>query len=451
MAACSLAPDYVRPEAPIPENAGLLVDQGPSLPAWEDYLPETRLRKLILTALDKNRDLRVAGLKILEARAEFGMARSERFPMLEGMASETASGGARLMTNQTYELALSLPAFEIDYLGRLNDLSRAALERYLGTIEAGRYTRLTLVASVAGAYLDNRLAIERVRLTERNLKSFRDSRSFVEERLRSGQADLLELEQAKGMVAFAEAQLATRKAELVKTENALAFWIGDFGALELPEATPLMKWPKLTLPEGIRSGILLGRPDIMEAEHALLAANANIGAARAAFFPSINLTGSLGVMSMELSSLLGGNNSVWSFGPRVTIPIFNAGRNRANLDLAEVRKDMAVAEYEKAIQNAFREVAEGLGMRGRLAERLKAQSNYLATQRRVLELAENRYQNGVISYLEVLEAQRNVLEAELELLEIKREQIFNDISLYSAMGGGFPEEDEDLATPAAKP
>jgi Cu(I)/Ag(I) efflux system outer membrane protein len=417
--------------------------QGLSKLKWEYFLPEERLRALVGLALEKNRDLRLAGLKILEARAEFGMSRSERFPMLEGELAQETSGGSRRSTQESYEAGLTLPVFEIDYLNRLGDLERAALETYLGTLEAARYAKIVLVSSVSGAYLRNRLAEERVKLMERNLNNFRVSRAFVEERIRSGQADLLELEQARGMVAYAEAQLEARKSELVTTQNELSFWLGDFEteSLDLPKPLPLLKWPRLNLPEGLKSEVLLDRPDVMEAERALIAANANIGAARAAFFPSIGLTGSLGVMGMDLESLFRGGGDLWSFGPRLTIPIFNAGRNRANLDLAEIRKDMAIVDYEMAIQKAFREVADGLGLRERLSQRLKAQTNYLNIQRRVLELATNRYQNGVIGYLEVLEAQRSVLEAELDLLEIKSDWILNDISLFAALGGGFPRED----------
>ncbi|MDR2387122.1 MAG: efflux transporter outer membrane subunit [Deltaproteobacteria bacterium] len=448
---CSLAPEYRRPAAPVPEVLGALNEGAEwsdvevvGLVKWEDFLPEERLRALIKLALEKNRDLKLAGLKILEARAEFGLSRSERWPKLEGELSQETSGGSKRETEESYEASLMLPVFEIDYLNRLGHLERGALERYLGTIEAGRYAKITLVSSVAGAYLENRLAEERVKLMESNLNNFRVSRAFVEERIRSGQADLLELEQARGLVAYAEAQLEGRKAELIRSQNELAFWLGDFESLplELPRAWPLLKWPRLNLPEGLRSEVLLNRPDVMEAERALIAANANIGAARAAFFPSIGLTGSLGLMGLDLASLFRGGGDLWSFGPRITIPIFTAGRNRANLDLAEIRKDMAIVDYEMAIQKAFREVAEGLSLRERLAQRLKAQSNYLGIQRRVLELASNRYQNGVISYLEVLEAQRSVLEAELDLLEIKKDWIFNDLALFAALGGGFPREEE---------
>lgn len=450
LSACSLAPDYVRPAAPVPDGltagagrgAASPAPEGAPLPGWREFLPEPRLAALIDAALKNNRDLRAASLRILEARAELGMARAERLPMLEAMAGETAAGGAGRETSRDFEAALSLPSFEIDYLSRVGDMSRAALERYLGTVEAGRAARLALVSSVSEAYLSQRLAVERRRLTARNLASFESSRAFVEGRIVSGQSDMLDLEQARGMAAFARAQLAAREAEVVRTGNALSVWLGDFGETELPPPLELLKWPALQLPAAVRSETLLARPDVMEAEHMLMASNADIGAARAAFFPSISLTGNLGVMSMELSSLFGGGNEAWSFGPRITLPIFSGGRNMANLDLAEVRKDMAVVEYEAAVQTAFREVKDGLELRSRLGERLSAQADYLGTQRRVLALATNSYLNGAVSYLEVLEAQRNVLEAELELLEIKMEQIFNDISLYAALGGGFPDEPE---------
>ncbi|MDR2367280.1 MAG: efflux transporter outer membrane subunit [Deltaproteobacteria bacterium] len=450
-AGCSLAPDYVRPAAPVPGTLGSPGEPGARLPPWEEFFPEPRLRALLGIALGNNRDLRLAALRVLEARAGFGLARAGRLPMVEGEVGWERSGGPRRMTEESYEAALALPAFEIDYLNRLGDLSRAALETYLGTAEAGRYARITLMSGVAGAYLESRLAAERVGLTRRNLQSFRASRAFVEERLRSGQADLLELEQARGLVAFAEAELEARKAELVLAENALAFWVGDFGGPELPGATALLKWPELRLPEGVPSETLLARPDIREAEHALRAANANVGAARAAFFPSISLTGSLGAMGADFSSLVGAGGGLWSFGPRITIPIFNAGRNRANLDLAEVRKDIAVATYEKAIQSAFREVADAMGQKASLTRRLKAQANYLAIQRRVLELANNRYQNGTIGYLDVLEAQRSVLEAELSLVAIQKERIANDVALFAYLGGGFPADPPETAGPRPAP
>jgi Cu(I)/Ag(I) efflux system outer membrane protein len=440
-AGCSLAPDYQRPQAPVPPSIGAPeTSEELRLPSFQEFLPEPRLTKLIELALEDNRDLKLATLKIEEALAQYGVTRSERFPMLEAQSSDSVRGGSDQSTSNQYGVELMLPSFELDFFGRVKNMSQAALENYLATSEAQRYARIALISSVAGAYLDTRLAWEKRRLTERNLENFRSSMAFVEERILSGQSSLLDLERARGLVDFAQADLASRKAEIIRAENALNILLGDFNSKELPEPLPLLKWPKLTLPDGLDSSVLLNRPDILEAEHQLIAANADIGAARAAFFPKLSLTGALGFMSMELASLFDTSSDQWSFTPIVSLPIFSGGKNRRNLDLAEVRREMAVVNYEKAVQGAFKETAETLTVRSELAERFSHQQRYLSTQRRVLELASNRYQSGVISYLEVLEAQRDVFEAEMVLLEIKREQIFNDIALYSALGGGFPSE-----------
>jgi Cu(I)/Ag(I) efflux system outer membrane protein len=404
-------------------------------------------------ALEENRDLKLATLRIREALAEYGVTGSERFPMLEVSGSQTVSGGGGgRRTTEDYEAGLMLPSFELDFFGRINSMTEAARENYLATQAAARYARLALLTSVCGAYLDARLAQERFGLTQRSLESWRSSMAFIEERIISGQAQLLDLEQARAMVAFAEASLALQRVEIAKAQNALKLVLGDFKELTLPSPVPLANWPQVTLPENLPSESLLTRPDILEAEHKLLARNADIGAARAAFFPKISLTGALGFMSMRLASLFDPGSDQWSFSPVVTIPIFSGGRNRANLELSEIRREMAIVEYEMTIQSAFREVAEGLEVRKLISQRLEAQRKYLSAQRRVLDLAANRYQSGVVSYLEVLAAQREVFDAEMTLLEIKREEIFNDLSLYTALGGGFPSDpEENLASPVATP
>jgi Cu(I)/Ag(I) efflux system outer membrane protein len=444
LSACSLAPEYQRPPLPVPQRLGDDVDAPTDgrlkLPSYKEFLPEPRLRELIAIALTENRDLRLASLRIDEALAQYGVTRSEQFPMLEAMASDSVQGASDKSTSSDYEVGLSIPAFELDFFGRVRNMTQAALDEYLATAHSERYARIAIVSSVAGAYLDTRLAWERKKLTERNLQNFKASMAFVEERILSGQSSLLDLERARGLVEFAYSELAGRKAEIVRAENALNILLGNFDPKELSEPLALLKWPTLELPSGLSSTNLLNRPDILEAEHQLMGANADIGVARAAFFPTISLTGILGFMSMELSSLFSTDTDQWSFTPKLTLPLFSGGRNRQNLALAEIRKEMAVVNYEKAIQGAFKEVLEALSVRADIAERFSHQQRYLATQRRVLELASNRYQSGVISYLEVLEAQRDVYDAEMTLLEIKREQVFNDISLYTALGGGFEED-----------
>jgi Cu(I)/Ag(I) efflux system outer membrane protein len=447
VSACSLAPRYERPPAPVPPLAG---DPGSAeaavaLPPLAEFLPEARLKALIEAALRENRDLALASLKVREALAQYGVAFAERLPMLEAEGGvEVSGGGGGRRTTEQYEAGLSFPSFEIDFFQRVANMSQAAREDWLASVEAARMVRLGLLGSVAGAYLDTRLAAERLRLTERTLSSLRSSMAFVNERIVSGQSSLLDLEQARAMVAFAEAELAARRLEIARSDSALRLLLGDFGEMELPPPAPILSWPDVSLPEGLPSATLLSRPDILEAEHMLIASHADIGAARAAFFPRLSLTGALGFMSMELASLFDDGNDQWSYRPLLTIPLFAGGRNRANLELAEVRREMAVVTYEMAVQGAFKEVHEGLSVRRLLADRVQAQRRYVSAQRRVLELATSRYQSGVISYLEVLEAQRNVFDAEMALLELRREQLYNDLSLYVALGGGFPEDRSTL-------
>ncbi|MDR1545702.1 MAG: efflux transporter outer membrane subunit [Deltaproteobacteria bacterium] len=441
LTACSLAPQYQRPPAPIPASAGepSAAQAEPAVPPWRDFFPEPRLQALLAAALEDNRDLRLAALKVLEARARFGVARGERLPMVEAMGVETVSGSQRMPATRDYEAGLSA-AFELDFFGRLKSMSEAAFEEYLAAEEAGRAARLSLVAMVAEAYLENRMAEEGLGLARRNLASWRSSLAFVEERVRSGQSSLLDLEQAKSMAAFAEVAVAERKEAAIRSESALQLLLGDFGARELPEPLTLEGWKPAPLPAGVPSTVLLRRPDVLEAEHMLKAANADIGATRAAFFPSISLTGQYGFMSERLDGLLSGQNAGWSFIPKITLPIFSGGRNLANLDLAEVRRSEAVVAYEMTVQTAFRETAEALAVREQLAKRHQAQRKYLNSLRQVQELAVNRYQSGAVSYLEVLDAQRSVFEAEMALLEIRVAQLMNETALYRALGGGLDGE-----------
>jgi Cu(I)/Ag(I) efflux system outer membrane protein len=441
LSACSLAPVYVRPEPPVPQAASTGPPGGPedlqSLHGlgWRDFFHDPRLRELIALGLEHNRDLRISAFSVAEARARYGLEKAERLPQLEAGGSATYSGRFEEPSARSYEAAL-MPAFELDFFGRLRSLSEAALQNYLATAEAEKAFRIALVSQIARAYLAELLARERLALTRSNLESRRGSRAFIEERVRSGQSSLLDLEQARGMVEFASAEVARGERELIEAELALKLLLGDFEPRKAPSSS--LKNQKLAaLPQGVRSTVLLERPDVMEAEHQLRAANADIGAARAAFFPSISLTGSLGYMSDDLGALFSGATGLWSFLPKIGLPIFTGGRNRANLALAEIRRESSVAQYEKTVQNAFRETAEALLSRKTFHDQYAAQERYLASQRQVLELAENRYVNGAVTYLEVLDAQRSLFQAELDLISLRRDQLVNEISLYSALGGGL--------------
>ncbi|MDR2141112.1 MAG: efflux transporter outer membrane subunit [Deltaproteobacteria bacterium] len=443
---CSLAPEYLRPAAPVPRQLsqeGQPVEEL-ALPAWESFFQEPRLQALIRIALIENRDLRLAALNVLAARATYGVSQADRYPNLDLEGQKSVTGGADKPTAASYELGLR-SGFEVDFFGRLKNMSQAAFQRYLEATEAARAARLSLIAQVTEAYLETRLSQETLDLTNRTLHSWRASVAFVERSLISGQSTLLDLEMARAQVARAEAAQAAARTNLVRAENALKLLTGQLGQPELPPAWALADWPRPRLPANIASSALLNRPDLLEAERSLIASHADIGVARAAFFPSLSLTGQFGYMSDQLGSLVAGANSGWSFIPGVSLPLFAGGRNRQNLELAETRRDQAVAQYEKAIQVAFREVAEALAARPRLAEELSAQRQYLAAQKRVLALATDRYQNGVISYLETLSAQRDVLEAEMTAINMRKNQILNDIQLYLALGGG------DLATATPDP
>ncbi|MDR1946559.1 MAG: efflux transporter outer membrane subunit [Desulfovibrio sp.] len=439
--ACSLSPDYIRPEAPVPAS----LSASPAVPLnatgmfslkTRDFFRDPRLRELITVALRQNRDLRLALLSVQEAGAQYRVQRAERLPQMDGEASDTYGGDLKGTESNRYNV-MGATAFELDLFGRLRSMSDAALQRYLATEEAAKAARIALVSQTAQSYLSERLASELLRLAERTLQSRQASLAFIERRVQSGQSSLLDLEQARGMTESAKAEVAAGKNDLTRAENALKLLIGSFAPLDIPPPTALTDMRFADLPQGLPSSLLLERPDIMESEHALQAANADIGAARAAFFPSISLTGNLGATSDDLNLLFSGATSAWSFLPKISLPVFSGGRNTAELDIAEVRKERAVIQYEQRIQTAFREAADALLTRDALADRLAAQRRYLQSQQLVLSLATSNYVNGAVSYLTVLDAQRSVFDAERTLLGIRRDQLANDVSLYTALGGGL--------------
>jgi Cu(I)/Ag(I) efflux system outer membrane protein len=441
--ACSLAPDYVRPTAPIPstltaENA-VAPDAAYRLTGRRDFFKDPRLRELIALSLEHNRDLRLATLAVAEAKARYGVQNAERLPRLDAMGNAEYVGRLdRGGVAKSYEAPLAA-AFELDLFGRLRSMSEAAFQSYMAKEESRKAAVISLVSQVAQSYFSERLAVERLRLARDNAASWRSSHAFIQRRVQSGQSSLLNLEQARSMVEFAAAGVAQREREALQADNALRLLTGSFAQREFSPAVPLKKQHLSDLPQGVLSSVLLNRPDIMEAEHTLRAANADIGAARAAFFPSISLTGNLGYMSDDLSRLISPGSAFWSFLPAVRLPIFSGGRNTAELELAELRKEGSIVQYEKAVQNAFREVADALQSRSSFARQYQAQERYLASQRQVLALATSQYAGGAVSYLEVLDAQRNVFQAEQDLLEIRYGQLINDVSLYSALGGGLGE------------
>lgn len=449
----SLAPEYQRPEAPVPASypggqagavAGIrAVDIG-----WREFFQDPRLQVLIETALEHNRDLRSAVLNIEAARAAYNIQSAERLPSLDAQGSfsrgrtpATLSPTGQDRTTSQYQVGLGIAAFELDFFGRVSSLSEAALAEFLATEEAARAAQISLVAEVGRAYLAERAFAEQLELARQTLAAREDSLRLVRQRFEAGAASALELWQAETLVESARVSVAALERQQAQAGNALALLVGaPLAQLELPAPLPLSQLSVLTdIPPGLPSELLVQRPDIRAAEQRLISANANIGAARAAFFPRITLTGTVGTASTELSDLFGSGSGLWSFMPQITVPIFNSGRNRAALALAEVRRHQAVADYERTIQQAFREVADALVARASLERQLAAQERLLAAQRERLRLAQQRYESGVADYLEVLDAQRELFAAEQALVETRQLRLQNAIDFYRAAGGGLLE------------
>lgn len=455
LSACALTPPLARPDPALPEAyadspdaAGNAADLG-----WRQMFGDPRLQRLITIALDNNRDLRIAMLNVDAVRAQYGIERSALLPQVDarlgGGRERTAANGASAASLQgTHAAGLAISAFEIDLFGRVRALSDAALARYLASSEAARAARISLIAAVADAYLEERLAIEQLRLTETTLADWRQSLDLARLLKDAKQNSGLDVAQAEGQVALAEADLEGRKRDLKQARNALALLLGTSapsglpGGLPegLPEGLRLDKQPVLTsLPAGLPSDLLLRRPDILQAEQALRAANADVGAARAAFFPRLALTATLGYASPALGSLFQGGQLAWGFTPQLIQPLFDNGRLESGLDLARARRSTAVAEYEKSIQTAFREVADGLAAQATLSRQIEAQQRAVSSAERRRELSSLRYRAGQDSRLELLDAQRQAYAAQQTLLGLQRLAFRSAVSLYKALGGGLQE------------
>lgn len=447
LGACSLTPPLERPAPPVPaayadgaDTAANAADLG-----WRQMFGDPRLQALIATALDYNRDLRIAVLNVDAVRAQYGIERSALLPPLDarlsgGRERVPASRDAPATLQGAHAAGVAISAFEIDLFGRVRALSDAALARYLASAEAARAARISLVAAVADAYLEERLALEQLRLTETTLADWRQSLNLARLLKDAKQNSGLDVAQAEGQVASAEADLEGRQRDLKMARNALALLLGTPVPADLPEGMRLESQPVLTaLPAGLPSDLLLRRPDILQAEQNLRAANADIGAARAAFFPRLALTATLGYASPALGSLFQGSQLAWGFTPQLSQPLFNHGRLESALELARARRSAAVAEYEKSIQTAFREVADGLAAQATLTRQIDAQQRVVASAERRRELSSLRYRAGQDSRLELLDAQRQAYAARQGLLSLQRLAFKSTLSLYKALGGGLRE------------
>jgi multidrug efflux system outer membrane protein len=447
LAGCMLGPDYRRPPVPAPDawRDGQSKEDPASLAdlAWWELFEDEELRGLVRAALEANKDLRVAVARVDQARAQIGVTRAAQFPQVDAGASATTNrfsdtgqfqgfGGETGLLSTTADLT-----FEIDIWGRLRRASEAARAELLASEAARRAVVMTLVSDVAGAYLRLRQLDLELETTRRNVTSRQGSLRIVRDRLEAGLTSALDLRQAEAELAGTAAQIPDLERQIAQTEHQLNILLGrNPGGIKRGRPLTGQTSPP-AVPAGLPSALLERRPDIRQAEAGLVSANARIGVAKAAFFPQISLTGFFGVESAALSDLFTAPSRIWQFGPTVTVPIFNAGRNRANLELAEARQREALIRYEQAIQQAFREVEDALIAHRKAREALAEQGAAVRASREALGIAEWRYTSGLTSYLNVLEAQRTLLASEIAESRALLSQLVAVVQLYRALGGGW--------------
>jgi multidrug efflux system outer membrane protein len=448
LSGCSFIPTYERPAAPVPASYGTTLAGSASAAApadWKEYFSDPRLQQLIAIALENNRDLRVSALNIEQARAQFQIQRSALYPNvgLGASAARSPSATTGQLTN-TYSVGGVLSSWELDFFGRIGSLKEQALAQYLASAEGRKALQISLVAGVANGWLALMADEELLDISRRTLSTREDSIKLAKLRLDVGIASELDYRQAESLTEAARATLAQQQRQRALDENALALLLGQpvpeeirasLAGSRLASAVPMAD-----VPAGLPSDLLTRRPDIRQAEQQLIAANASIGAARAAFFPSISLTAQAGTASTQLSGLF--KSGSWAFTPTISamLPIFNAGRNQASLEAAQAGRDIAVAQYEKSIQTAFREVSDALVSQSTLAEQARAQEAQAKAERTRFNLSDLRYRNGVASYLDLLDAQRSLFAVEQAVVQVKLAQLANQVALYKALGGGWTEE-----------
>lgn len=459
LSACNFAPKYVRPTGAVPAalpEGGIYARAATDAPdvtaiGWRDFFTDDRLRQVIELGLDNNRDLRVAAANVLQARAQYRVQRADILPSISANGSATytnsagtaastggAAGGSASTDIQYFQANVGFSAFELDLFGRLRNLSKAALEQYFATEEAQRTMRISLIAEIATAWLTLASDQEQLRLSQDTLKTFEQTLDLTRAQFRIGVASELESRQAETNYQAARNDIATLRTRIAQDQNALNLLAGTTVSPGLlPAALGDGRVTRDALPANLSSDVLLRRPDVLQAEHQLIAQNANIGAARAAFFPRISLTATLGTISSALGGLFGAGTGTYNTGPSVALPLFDAGRNKGNLDYAKASQKAAVATYEKTIQTAFREVADALAQRGTIDEQVSAQTARVSAAQVAAKLSDARYRAGVDSFLVALDAQRTAYAAEQQLVITRTSRASNLIELYRALGGGL--------------
>ena len=442
----SLAPTYQRPAAPV----AAAFDDAPATPPlgaatseaaaqieWRRFFADARLRQLIDLALTNNRDLRVAILNIEQARAQYRIRRADILPTVTAVVNGSRVPGANDSITSTYTAGFGVSAFELDLFGRVRNLSAAALAQFLATEEARKSTQIGLVASVANTYLALLADDELLALIRQTLAAREESLKLIQLKYDNGVVSKVDLSQGQSLVDTARVALAQQQRQRAQDINSLVLLVGQKLPDNLAPANTLAQTELSDLPAGLPSDLLAVRPDIRAAEQQLIGANANIGAARANFFPRIALTGSAGSASNELSGLFKGGSFGWTFAPSVVLPIFDYGRNSANLGSTVAGRDIAIAQYERSIQVAFREVSDALAGQATFAEQLRAQRAVAQAEADRFNLSDLRYRNGAASYLDLLDAQRSLFTAQQQAVQANLQRLQNQVTLYRVLGGGW--------------
>ena len=441
VAACSsMAPKYERPTTPVaatwPQD-GTTEGKSAADVAWQSFFPDPRLRELIALALQGNRDLRMAVLAIEQARAQYQIRNADRLPTVNAQATGSRAPNSSGGSTSIYTAGLALSAWEIDFFGRIASLTDAALAQYFATEEGRKTAQISLVAAVANTWLSLVADEDLLAITRQTLTTRQESQRLARLRFDNGVTSELDLRQAESLTESARVTLAQIQRQRELDENALVLLIGRPLPASQPAGAGIDAIALPELPAGMPSELLVRRPDIRQSEQLLVAANANIGAARAAFFPRIALTAGIGSASSELTGLFKGGSFGLTVAPSLLLPIFDAGRNRSGLQSATVAREIAIAQYERSIQAAFREVADALAGRRTLADQLQAQRAVAAAESARLRLSDLRYSNGVASYLDLLDAQRSLFAAQQALVQTRLAQLQSQVNLYKALGGGW--------------
>ncbi|WP_066724187.1 efflux transporter outer membrane subunit [Sphingomonas pituitosa] len=459
LSACNLAPKYGRPEPAVPAA----LPQGGVYPAaatdapdiskigWRDFFVDDRLRKVIQLGLDNNQDLRLAAANVLQARAQYRAQRADLFPAIgvsgTGTYTNTAQfaasaggalGGGGVQDVQNFSVSGGITSFELDLFGRVRNLSRAAQEQYFASTEAQRATRVSLIGEIASAWLTLASDREQLAIAQNTLQAFQQSLELTRAQFRIGTASELESRQAETNYESARNDVATAQTRIAQDINALQLLTGaPVGTELLPDSLGDARATIDALPGNVPSEVLLRRPDVLQAEHQLIAQNANIGAARAAFFPSLSLTATAGSIASTIGKLFGSGTDTYTVSPTASLNIFNFGKNQANLAYSKASRDAAVATYQKTIQTAFREVADALAQRGTIDEQLRAQSARANAAEVAARLSDARYRAGVDSFLTALDSQRSAYAAEQQLVTTRLTRASNLVTLYRTLGGGL--------------